>query len=280
MVSISHSVEVPREAIDDWLEQFTGAADLVEALQRLVAQGPPSGPVEETRQSVAWEAENAPLSSIFPRVRVTHQGLPAWRPSTPEEEQDEKHARHEMLRLQVYGPLLAEALRRAVETFGVDEPSICAALTAEPFVSAPVARSVAGGLRHYAAGDWEAAQCVVAPRIETVARSLALAAGVALWRTQQGHSQGQYPGLGALLGELRKAGLDESWYRFLWTYLASPAGANHRNELAHGLLDNFDPVNATLLIFAVLFLISVARYAHSQADTTADDVPDPPAEAS
>ncbi len=64
----------------------------------------------------------------------------------------------------------------------------------------------------------------MAPRIETIARSLVLAAGTPLWRIQKGHTQGQYPGLGGLLGELRNAGLDPSWYRFLWTYLASPPG--------------------------------------------------------
>ena len=38
-------------------------------------------------------------------------------------------------------------------------------------------------------------------------------------------------GLGALLPELRKLGLNESWFRFFHTYFASMAGANERNEL-------------------------------------------------
>lgn len=101
-----------------------------------------------------------------------------------------------MLKLQLRAPLVAEALRRVLEKFGVDEVVVREALTTDPHVSASTAKSITSTLRRYAAGDWEAAQCVVVPRIETMARSLVLATGAPLWRPQQGQAQGQYQGLG------------------------------------------------------------------------------------
>ena len=64
-----------------------------------------------------------------------------------------------------------------------------------------------------------------------------------------------YPtGLGALLPDLRKAGLNESWYRFLHTYLASVAGTNIRNELLHGFVDEITEPASALILTAALYL--------------------------
>ncbi len=43
-----------------------------------------------------------------------------------------------------------------------------------------------------------------------------------------------------------------------------PAGANHRNELAHGLIDNYDQVNAALLVIAAMYLVAVAHFGEAQ----------------
>lgn len=84
-----------------------------------------------------------------------------------------------------------------------------------------------------AAGDFEAAAAIAVPRIEAAVRSLLLAAGHPLYRTQRAKAPGQYPGLGALLSSAPEVGLDESWLRFLSTFLTSGPGLNFRNELAH-----------------------------------------------
>jgi hypothetical protein len=75
-----------------------------------------------------------------------------------------------------------------------------------------------------------------------------------LYRTQREKSPGQYPGLGALLPELHRAGLDESWYRFLHTYFASVAGTNIRNELLHGFIDEIGEPASALILTAALYL--------------------------
>ena len=53
---------------------------------------------------------------------------------------------------------------------------------------------------------------------------------------------------------MRKAGLNESWYRFLHTYLASVAGANIRNELLHGFVDEITESASALILIAALYL--------------------------
>jgi hypothetical protein len=53
---------------------------------------------------------------------------------------------------------------------------------------------------------------------------------------------------------LRKVSLNESWYRFLHTYLASVVGANIRNELLHGFVDEITESASALILTAALYL--------------------------
>lgn len=48
--------------------------------------------------------------------------------------------------------------------------------------------------------------------------------GEPVFRVEVGERAGGYPGLGALLGALAGYGLDESWLRFIDTYLARQEG--------------------------------------------------------
>ena len=65
---------------------------------------------------------------------------------------------------------------------------------------------------------------------------------------------GQYPGLGALLPALLAAGMDESWSRFLSSFLASPMGANARNELLDRFVNRVAPPTAALILIGALYL--------------------------
>ena len=99
------------------------------------------------------------------------------------------------------------------------------------------------------------------PRIETLVRSLCDEKKVLRFRVQRDNKQGrstrgQFPQLGALLGQLRPW-LDPSWYRFFWTFLVSPFGFNFRNELLHGYVDEVGPGHASLTLLAALRLALV-----------------------
>ena len=85
--------------------------------------------------------------------------------------------------------------------------------------------------------------------------------GLLQFRTQRdfkdGRStRGQFPQLGALLGQLRPW-VSPSWFRYLWTYLVSPFGPNFRNELLHGYVDDVSRPAAALSILAALHLALV-----------------------
>src|SRR3954447_18695073 len=86
-------------------------------------------------------------------------------------------------------------------------------------------------------GEFEASLYVAMPRVETLVRSLLLAVNRPIYRIPRSGSPGQYPGLGALLPELRDAGLDRSWMRFLLTFFTGPFGLNFRNETSHGFVE-------------------------------------------
>ena len=76
-----------------------------------------------------------------------------------------------------------------------------------------------------------------------------------LYRVQQPErAPGTYPGLGALLPQLAERGLDESWYRFLRTFLSAPNGWNFRNEALHGFVDDVGATGAGLVLIAVLYM--------------------------
>ncbi len=63
-----------------------------------------------------------------------------------------------------------------------------------------------------------------------------------------------HKGLGILIDILADRGLDESWCRFILTYLARQDGMNLRNEMLHGAEVDVDEVRAALVIVAVLYL--------------------------
>jgi hypothetical protein len=90
--------------------------------------------------------------------------------------------------------------------------------------------------------------------IGDMVREIALGLHIPSYSVQRATTTGQYPGLGALLPEIQRRGLDESWFRFLNGFLARPMGDNVRNELLHGFVDDPPESIAVLVLVAVLFL--------------------------
>jgi hypothetical protein len=183
-------------------------------------------------------------------------GLPRFTASSDEERAEWLLAEHEVLRLRMQSGLTAEVLRRVWSRWGpLSQDALTAYLSQQAHVDPVLAASLARGFLRHFTGDFEGAMYTVTPKIEALARSIALACGRPLYRTQRAKTPGQYPGLGALLPDLRKAGLDESWYRFLHTYLASVAGTNMRNELLHGFIGEIsEPASALILVSALTWL--------------------------
>lgn len=85
LVTITSSVEVPAAEVEAYLAQFTEVENLPIALARLLCTGPPSGTADQTHAAVRQNAGS--IANLFRHVRVNRDGLPAWQPSTPEEEE-------------------------------------------------------------------------------------------------------------------------------------------------------------------------------------------------
>lgn len=254
-VDFGSSIEITAAEFEKYLAFFTEVDSFRTALARLLIW-PPSGTLEQTQEAARGAAGR--ISSLFRPVRVNRERLPAWHPTNPADEEDERLAQQETLRLQGQGPFTAEILSRTLAKFQPTEDELIELLVNPPHCKPEIARSIARALGHYAWDDFEAASCVVTPKIEALTRRLALSVGLARYRIQRGDTQGQYPGLGALLESLQSR-LDPSWYRFLWTFLVSPAGQHYRNDLSHGAVDTYDKVNTALLLLAALYLAALGH---------------------
>lgn len=267
---ITSEVSIPKEVIEAFLAEFTSFESWRDALIYFGLQGPPSGAYEENRRAVDRAKRDAPLSAEVPRVKLGGDGLPRYRPTSEDEILDLQLADQEVLRLQVTAPLLVEALERFKETYGPpSQDELKEFFLGLPAVHAGYAHVLASGFWRFWNDDFEGCVAIVLPQIEARARRLVQAAGRGVYEVQRGQQPGRYPGLAFLLGQLVAGGLEKSWYRFLWTFLASPAGLNFRNEVFHGFVSRFTAGHAVLVLKAATFLALV-----EVSSEEADDSPD------
>jgi hypothetical protein len=246
---------LPDQVAEAYFSAFTNAPSWEVSLGLLIAGDPPTGNVSVNREQAAQAATDAPLYAIISKTRLGGDHLPRFTASTDEQRSEWLLAECEIFRLNVQSRLIAEVLRRVWSKWGpIGQSELAAYLGQHTHVPEPLADLLARGFIRHFTGDFEAAAYTVTPKIEALARNIALACRLPLYRTQREKSPGQYPGLGALLPEMQKAGLNESWYRFLHTYLASVAGANFRNELLHGFVDEIAEPASALILTAALYL--------------------------
>lgn len=254
----SAQVEIPRAQIEAHIDQLLEAESWFHAAVRIIASGPPSGDVEENRQTAESLAQQFPLQALFPKVRLGSDGLPRYRATTDEEQADDRLADQEVMRIRVGAFIRADAFDRAAEKFGAPTADdVIAALGNNPDLDDATKAGIARVIDRYYKGDPEGACYTGVPLVERLTRELLLAIDSPVYRTQSQRTPGQYPGLGALLVELSKRGLDTSWYRYLRTLLASPNGLNLRNEALHGFVDEVGREMAAAVLAALIYLASL-----------------------
>jgi hypothetical protein len=255
MERFQQQIELPSSVVEEYLSQFTSAADIWDALSRLSTHQPVTGSVDDTRRIAEESDRIAPLQAIIPIARLGADGLPSWRPQTAAEIEDARLARHETLRLQVTADLLARGLMRIRDQYGVpDVEQLVRHFESRPNITPGAARSLSKGFHYFWREDFVEATVVTVWQIEALSRNLLLKANQGIYRTQRESRPGQYPGLGFLLSELLTLGLDESWYRCLWTVFASPAGVNLRNEIAHGFVADIPYTMAAVTLHSASYL--------------------------
>jgi hypothetical protein len=256
MEKISVETAIPEQRIETFLAPITEAPGWREALSAFGEHGPITGDSTRNREQVAKDAHR--LSNMFSRELMGGDGLPRFHAETDAEKAEVALAQLEGQHMQIAGRLLARGLLEISRRHGVpSEEELTAFFTERPLIGEGLAGALARILIRYWTNDFEGAAFTAAPRVETLVRTLVLATGTGVYRVQRERKPGQYPGLGALLDVLTQRGLDESWFRFVYTLCANPAGWNIRNEISHGFVDDVHAAVSALLIQALLYLSSL-----------------------
>lgn len=262
MKRITSELTLPQEEVERYLAQFVEPDDWQGALDGFSRHPPPTGNYEENLRLADQIDATAPLQAIIPRVRFGGDGLPRWRPTTEEDQQDSRLAQQEELHALVLGGLLAQGLHRIGDHYPrPNRDELVSYFSARSTLAPGTAEQLAAAIDLFWVGEESAAAYMAIWLIEPLLRTLLLQTDDGIYVVQRQGKPGQYPGLSFLLKALRTLGLDLSWYRYLWTVFASPAGLNLRNEIAHGFTSRIGATPAALAIHASCFLttISVTR---------------------
>ncbi len=257
------TITLPQDEIEQYVGQFIAPGEWQEALDMFSRHPPPTGNYEDNIQLADEIDAAAPLQATISRVRLGGDGLPRWRPVTEEDREDARLARIEEFQATLRGNLLAQVLHEIGEHYSKpDRQTLVEYFSTHPNVAPGTAEQLGTAIDLFWRGEEGAALYIAVWLVESLLRNLVLQSDEGIYSVQRRQKPGQYPGLGFLLKKLRALGLDESWYRYLWTVFASPAGLNLRNEIAHGFARQPGAASAALAIHASCFLTTI-RVAHN-----------------
>lgn len=255
LATFSASTSMDGAEIERLLAPMEGAGDWRNALLGLYqVYGPVTGDLARNKAQVEQNARKFVLSGLFSKELLGGDGLPRYRPQSDEDRDAMALAEQESYNIQIFAPILAMALSRIADIYGIPGESELGEFFGQaPLADDDLAHALARAFMRYWVGDAEGAAFTIIPRIETIVRNLVIAMDRGVYRIQRDQKPGQYPGLGYLLDILKVHGMNESWHRCALTVCANPAGGwNIRNEVAHGFVMNVGmPVAATVLQLAV-----------------------------
>ncbi|MGX1268103.1 DUF4209 domain-containing protein [Streptomyces phaeoluteigriseus] len=255
LATFTASTGIDDAEIERLLAPISGAGNWQHALLGLYQiYGPATGNLTQNQARVERHAREFVLSGLLSKELVGGDGLPRYRPQSDGDRDAMALAEQESYNIQMMAPMLAMALSRVADAYGIPSESELAEFFSQtPLTDEDLAHALARAFIRYWAGDAEGAAFTIIPRIETLVRNLVIAMDRGVYRLQRDQKPGQYPGLGYLLDILKAHGMDESWHRCVLTVCANPAGGwNIRNEVAHGFIVNMGmPVAAVVLQIAI-----------------------------
>lgn len=246
---VSSEISLSAEDVQALIEPAKNLTTWQEALEWFGLQGPPTGDPDENLAVVEEQSKSAPLQWIVPKVLYNADGLPILRAESEDERRQYALAMKERLGLQLWGQLYFELVLRVVERDDFPDIEELRAFFVTPTITEPVADAIARSIMHFRNEDYDESAHVLIPRIETVVRAIASAAGLATAFLPTNERQGGYVSLNVLFERLRAVGLpDEAWRRYGEHLLVDPLGANLRNEVCHGLIASISSRDAALLL--------------------------------
>jgi hypothetical protein len=247
------------EEFEQLVASVSDGEDWREALLRFATYGPLSGDTQRNRSLIEERHRQHPLAAMFPTQLLGPDGLPVYTGTSEEDRFDVDLTQWESDLIRQWIPVMAAALHEIPQRHGLPTlAEISEFLCQWPAVDVPVGLAIARSLLRYWTGDSEGASYTIVPRLETLARTLALQTHRGIYRLQRQHVPGQYAGLGHLLPILQEEhGLDESSVRFLSALLRHPAGLNLRNQMLHGFVGDLGPGVAAVLLHAALGMCTI-----------------------
>lgn len=256
MQSFSHSIEIPKEQLDAYLDSMTNGG-LENTLIRIAAHFIPKK--NQLEEQVLELAKNYPLTYLFTKTLQDHKGRPIATIGSVEDDL-EGHVIHQLSsNLNTNAFFLRHSFKKALEVYDINVQDLTDFIFKSPLFEETKQDIIHAGLRAYLNQDYISAIHILVPQIEAAIRTLVeLTGGATLRSTRQGGLQLRT--LDDLLRDEKVKecfGIDLSFYfRIL---LTEQRGWNIRNDVCHAISPSgaFSPSTADRIMHVILCLAQV-----------------------
>ncbi|MDT0581821.1 DUF4209 domain-containing protein [Brumicola blandensis] len=232
MQEFSHSMEIPREKLDAYLDSMTSGG-LETTLNRIAIQFIPKK--DQVEQQVLELAKNHPLTYLFTKTLQDHKGRPVATIGGVEEDLEGNVIHQLSQNMNIDSFFLRHSFNKASEVYGRSSDELTSFILRSPIFEESKKDIVQKGVKSYLDEDYMSAIHILVPQAEAAIRTLVeLMGGATLRKNRQGGLQ-----LRTFDDLLRDEsvencfGADTSFYfRML---LTDQRGWNIRNDVCHGI---------------------------------------------
>jgi hypothetical protein len=263
MKTISASVEISKDKLNDAINTFLEPTTLNECLTRLSYI--PSWCPNIAKLKTDFKARPQGLANIFTKV-IHGDGI-----NIATIEKDEDKLNYELAdkvtqHAAIHGKLiLKEAFKRLREQKGLNQETFITFLQTWPQLDPKHIPYLKNAFEKYMSGDYAASLHILIPRLEAIMREFFTQAGITtLSMTRKGYEHKTFskflfqPEIKEALGENAHA-----YYRYL---LVDKLGLNLRNRLAHGLLRH-EECNETITCLTIHMLLMLTNFTIKHEET-------------
>lgn len=256
MQELSHSIEIPNEQLDAYLDSMTNGG-LEVTLRRIAAQFIPKK--DQVEQQVLELAKNYPLTFLFTKTLQDHKGRPIATIGSIEEDLEGNIIHQLSSEMNTNAFFLRHSFKKALELYNIKVQDLIDFVLVSPIFEETKKDLIYAGLQAYLNQDYISAIHILVPQTESAIRTLVeLTGGATLRKNRQGGLQ-----LRTFDDLLRNEkveecfGIDLSFYfRIL---LTEQRGWNIRNNICHGISPSgaFNPSTADRVMHVILCLAQV-----------------------
>lgn len=229
---IAMPIEITREEFDAYIESLVSGG-LRAAILKITARFIPNA--EEVRKSLKDMKNVAPLSSVFPIIRVDVGRFVASAGSV-DSDPEGRLIMQIAENLQLNSVFLDAAIEKAKELYRVDGQTLAELLYVSPAFDPSRRETVCESLQAYCDGDYAKFVSIALPQVEHVLRYLLGLMGQPMFKPARQGTMDVKNLNDVLREDAIKACLKEDIQLYLLTFLADRRGVNLRNDFCHGLL--------------------------------------------